>query len=41
MKKNNLTEEQKAALLKFNETLGNNPIKPEEKRGFFGGKKKR
>ncbi len=36
-----LTEEQKAALLRFNETLGNNPVKPEEKRGFFGGKKKK
>ena len=36
-----LNETQKAALLKFNETLGNNPIKPEEKRGFFGGKKKK
>ena len=36
-----LTEEQKAALLKFNDALGNNPIKPEEKRGFFGSKKKK
>ncbi len=37
----NLTEEQKTALLKFNEAMGNNPIQPEEKRGFFGGKKKK
>ena len=37
----NLNETQKAALLHFNETLGKNPVKPEEKRGFFGGKKKR
>ena len=36
-----LTEEQKSALLKFNEAMGNNPVKPEEKRGFFGGKKKK
>lgn len=36
-----LTEEQKAALLKFNEVMGHNPVKPEEKRGFFGGKKKK
>ena len=36
-----LTEEQKAALLKFNEVMGNSPIQPEEKRGFFGGKKKK
>ena len=36
-----LNEEQKAALLKFNEVMGNSPVKPEEKRGFFGGKKKK
>lgn len=36
-----LNETQKAALLKFNETLGNNPVQPEEKRGFFGGKKRK
>ncbi len=37
----NLNAAQKEALLKFNETMGNSPIKPEEKKGFFGGKKKK
>ena len=36
-----LTEEQKSALLKFNDTMGHKPVHPEEKRGFFGGKKKK
>ena len=37
----NLNEEQKNALLKFNEVMGNKAVKPEEKKGFFGGKKKK
>lgn len=37
----NLNEAQKQALLKFNETMGNKPVQPEEKKGFFGGKKKK
>ena len=37
----NLNEKQKEALLKFNEAMGSNPVEPEEKRGFFGGKKKK
>ncbi len=36
-----LTQAQKDALLKFNEAMGSNPVQPEEKRGFFGGKKKK
>lgn len=36
-----LSEDQKAALLKFNDVMGHNPVHPEEKRGFFGGKKKK
>lgn len=36
-----LSEEQKSALLKFNDTMGHKPVHPEEKRGFFGGKKKK
>ena len=36
-----LNEEQKSALLKFNDTMGHKPVHPEEKRGFFGGKKKK
>ncbi len=37
----NLTQEQKDALLKFNDAMGNGSVKPEEKKGFFGGKKKK
>ena len=37
----NLNEAQKNALLKFNEAMGNNAVTPEEKKGFFGGKKKK
>ncbi len=37
----NLNAEQKEALLKFNQVMGNNPVKPEEKRGIFGNKKKK
>jgi molecular chaperone DnaJ len=37
----NLNEAQKEALLKFNEAMGSKPIQPEEKKGFFGGKKKK
>ena len=37
----NLNATQKEALLKFNEVMGNNPVQPEEKKGFFGGKKKK
>lgn len=36
-----LSDEQKSALLKFNDTMGHKPVHPEEKRGFFGGKKKK
>lgn len=36
-----LTQEQKDALLKFNAAMGNGAVKPEEKKGFFGGKKKK
>lgn len=37
----NLNEKQKEALLHFNEAMGNSAVHPEEKRGFFGGKKKK
>lgn len=37
----NLTTEQKEAMLKFNEAMGHKPVNPEEKRGIFGGKKKK
>ncbi len=37
----NLNSAQKDALLKFNEAMGNKDVTPEEKRGFFGGKKKK
>lgn len=37
----NLNEKQKEALLHFNEVMGNSAVQPEEKRGFFGGKKKK
>ncbi len=36
-----LNEKQKEALLAFNKAMGENPVHPEEKRGFFGGKKKK
>ncbi len=36
----NLTEEQTELLNKFNESLGNNRPQGEEKKGFFGKKKK-
>ena len=35
-----LTQEQKELLNKFNESLGNQPPQGEDKRGFFGKKKK-
>ena len=37
----NLTQEQKDALLKFNNAMGSSSVKPEEKKGFFGGKRKK
>lgn len=37
----NLNAKQKELLLKFNEEMGGNPVQPEEKKGFFGGKKKK
>ena len=37
----NLNDKQKELLMKFNEEMGANPIQPEEKKGFFGGKKKK
>ena len=37
----NLTQAQKDALLKFNDTMGNKAVTPEEKKGFFGSKKKK
>ncbi|MBQ7115909.1 MAG: molecular chaperone DnaJ [Clostridia bacterium] len=37
----NLNEKQKEALMNFNTTMGAKPVDPEEKRGFFGGKKKK
>ncbi len=37
----NLNSAQKEALLKYNEVMGNKGVQPEEKRGFFGGKKKK
>ncbi len=37
----NLTEKQKEILLNFNNEMGGNTITPEEKKGFFGGKKKK
>jgi molecular chaperone DnaJ len=37
----NLNAKQKELLMKFNEEMGGNPVQPEEKKGFFGGKKKK
>ncbi len=37
----NLNEKQKEALMNFNTTMGAKAVEPEEKRGFFGGKKKK
>ena len=37
----NLNEKQKEALMSFNTTMGAKAVEPEEKRGFFGGKKKK
>ncbi len=37
----NLSQSQKDALLKFNDAMGSASVKPEEKKGFFGGKKKK
>ena len=37
----NLTQDQKDALLKFNDAMGSSSVKPEEKKGFFGGKRKK
>lgn len=37
----NINEKQKEALLEFNKAMGAKPVEPEEKRGFFGGKKKK
>lgn len=37
----NLTEKQKELLMQFNETFGGKKIQPEEKKGFFGNKKKK
>ncbi len=37
----NLSTAQKEALLKFNETMGNKAINPEEKKSIFGNKKKK
>ncbi|MBE6800399.1 MAG: molecular chaperone DnaJ [Ruminococcaceae bacterium] len=37
----NLNEKQKEALMNFNTTMGAKSVEPEEKKGFFGGKKKK
>ena len=37
----NLNDKQKEALLNFNNAMGAKAVKPEEKKGFFGGKKKK
>lgn len=37
----NLNEKQKEALMNFNTTMGAKAVEPEEKKGFFGGKKKK
>ena len=37
----NLNEKQKEALLNFNNAMGAKSVEPEEKKGFFGGKKKK
>ena len=36
----NLNDKQKEALMNFNTTMGAKPVAPEEKKGFFGKKKK-
>ena len=36
----NLNDKQKEALMNFNTTMGAKPVDPEEKKGFFGKKKK-
>ena len=36
-----LTDKQKEILMKFNAEMGSSPVQPEEKKGFFGGKKKK
>ncbi len=37
----NLTDKQKEILQQFNKEMGHKPVQPEEKKGFFGGKKKK
>ena len=37
----NLNDKQKEALMNFNTTMGAKAVEPEEKKGFFGGKKKK
>ena len=37
----NLNEKQKEALMNFNTIMGAKAVEPEEKKGFFGGKKKK
>lgn len=37
----NLNEKQKEALMNFNTTMGAKSVEPEEKKGFFGSKKKK
>ncbi len=37
----NLNDKQKEALMNFNTTMGAKAVNPEEKKGFFGGKKKK
>ena len=37
----NLNEKQKEALMNFNTTMGAKAVEPEEKKGFFGSKKKK
>ena len=37
----NLNEKQKEALMNFNTTMGAKAVEPEEKKGFFGNKKKK
>ena len=36
-----LTDKQKEILMQFNAEMGSSPVQPEEKKGFFGGKKKK
>ena len=37
----NLNDKQKEALMNFNTTMGAKAVEPEEKKGFFGSKKKK